>query len=121
MKIEDIRVGQRVRWNDPDEGKCSGNGTVIGLRCDGIVNLLKDDGGEVEVLTHEIELVESEKQLFTVSMRVDGRVDVTVEATSFKEAFELAQSEQWDPTEVQCVEFVPVNATDSSGEMRDYN
>ena len=121
MKIEDIHIGQRVKWNDPDGGICSGPGTVIGLREGGIVNLRKDDGGEADVLAHEVAPVEGEKQLFTVSMRVDGRVDVTVEASSFEDAFELAQREQWDPAEVQCIEFVPVNATDSSGEMRDYN
>lgn len=121
MKIEEVRIGQRVNWNDPDGGTCSDPGTVIGLGEDGIVNLRKDDGGEAEVLAHEIAPVEGEKQWFTVSMRVDGRVDVTVEASSFEEAFELAKSEQWDPTEVQCVEFIPVNATDSNGEMRDYN
>lgn len=121
MTIEEARIGQRVQWNAPDGGTCSGPGVEIGLREDGVVNLRKDDGGETEVLANNIAPGEGEKQWFTVSMRVDGRVDVTVKASSFEEAFELAKREQWDPTEVQCIEFIPVNATDSSGEMRDYN
>lgn len=58
---------------------------------------------------------------YTVSMRVDARVDVTVEAESFGEAFEKAELEGFDPTEIETVEFVPVNATDERGETKEYD
>ena len=61
-----------------------------------------------------------DKQEYTVSMRVDGRVNVIVEASSFEEAFELAKGEEYDQTEVECVEYEPVNATDSHGILKDY-
>lgn len=58
---------------------------------------------------------------YVVSMRVDARVDVTVEASSFQEAFDKAEFESFDPAEIKVVEFVPVNATDERGRMEDYN
>ena len=126
MKIEELHIGQRVRWNDPDEGMCSCDGTVVALREDGTVDLRKNDGGEVSGFAHEISPVEKKqrkgrKQKYTVSMKVDGRVNVIVEAHSFKEAFELAKKEEYDPTEVECIEYVPVNATDEKGIMEDYD
>ena len=120
MKIEEVHIGQRVKWNDPDGDICSGPGTVIRLGEDGIINLRNDDGGELEVLAHEIDPIEELKQLFTVSMRVDGRVNVSVEASSFEEAFEMAKREEYDPTQVECIECTPVNATDSNGILKDY-
>ena len=54
-------------------------------------------------------------------MKVDGRVDVTVEASSFKEAFEKARSVCYEPRQVEVVGFDPVNATDANGNMEDYN
>lgn len=58
---------------------------------------------------------------YTVSMKVDGRVDVTVEASSFKEAFEKARNVCYEPRRVVVVGFDPVNATDANGNMEDYN
>lgn len=58
---------------------------------------------------------------YTVSMKVDGRVDVTVEAPSFKEAFEKARNVCYEPRQVVVVGFDPVNATDANGNMEDYN
>lgn len=54
-------------------------------------------------------------------MKVDGRVDVTVEASSFKEAFEKARNVCYEPRRVVVVGFDPVNATDANGNMEDYN
>lgn len=57
---------------------------------------------------------------YTVSLAVDGRVDVAVEATSFEDAFMKARSAMYDPTAVEVIDLKPVNATDEKGEMRDY-
>lgn len=57
---------------------------------------------------------------YTVSMRVDGRVDVEVEADSFEDAFVRARNAEYDPEEVEVVDFDPVNATDEHGTMRDF-
>jgi hypothetical protein len=52
-------VGERVHWTDPDEGKCSGDGVVYGtqghpIMPDSVITLSMDDGGEAEVLPHEL-------------------------------------------------------------------
>ena len=57
---------------------------------------------------------------YTVSMRVEGRVDVSVEASSFDEAFMRARTEMFDPDDVEVIDFAPVNATDEHGNMKDY-
>lgn len=58
---------------------------------------------------------------YTVSMKVDARVDVNVSADSFEEAFELAMTMPFDPALIETVEFVPVNATDERGRTEDYD
>ena len=58
---------------------------------------------------------------YTVSLALDCRVDVTVEASSFKEAFEKAGNVCYEPRHVVVVGFDPVNATDANGNMEDYN
>ena len=58
---------------------------------------------------------------YTVSMKVDGRVDVTVEASSFKEALEKARNVRYEPNQIEIIESKPVNATDENGNMENYN
>ena len=57
---------------------------------------------------------------FTVSMKVDGRVDVAVEADNFKEAFEKAKNVIFNPNDIEVIDYNPVNATDESGELKEY-
>ena len=57
---------------------------------------------------------------YTVSLALDCRVDVEVEADSFDEAFEKAKSKTYDWNKVEVVGDKPVNATDESGNMEDY-
>lgn len=57
-----IKVGDRVFWNDPDDGLASGYGTITALLYepvdeDTIISIRKDDGGEAEALAHELNLV----------------------------------------------------------------
>jgi hypothetical protein len=50
-----LAVGDKVYWNDPDEGACSGPGVITKINGD-VYSVKKDDGGEVECpfceLTH---------------------------------------------------------------------
>ena len=57
---------------------------------------------------------------YIVSLAVDGRVEVEVEADSFKDAFEKARNAPYDPEDVEVVDLKPVNATDEHGTMEDY-
>ena len=57
---------------------------------------------------------------YIVSLAVAGRVEVEVEADSFKDAFEKARNESYDPEDVEVVDLNPVNATDEHGTMEDY-
>lgn len=57
--MKTVKVGQRVYWTDPDEDLASGNGKVVAVQYQPVdkfaVILLKmDDGGEAEVLLHEL-------------------------------------------------------------------
>lgn len=58
---------------------------------------------------------------YTVSMKIDARVSVDVEADSFAEAFEKARQSCFDPEAQEVVDLVPVNASDAHGNMVDYN
>ena len=58
---------------------------------------------------------------YTVSMSLDCRVDVDVEADSFDEAFKKVKSETYDWFNVEVVGGKPVNATDENGNIKDYN
>lgn len=58
---ENLRIGLKVYWNDPDNGSCSGPGTVVEIISqdeepsdDDIVVVEKDDGGCVEALPQEL-------------------------------------------------------------------
>ena len=57
---------------------------------------------------------------YTVSLSLDCRVDVEVEADSFEEAFRKADKAGYDWNKVEVVGFDPVNATDENGNMEDY-
>jgi len=59
--VKRYAIGERVYWNDPDEKKCSGLGTVTAVEYgeegpygDEIISIKKDDGGEVEALAQEL-------------------------------------------------------------------
>lgn len=64
-KIPPFKVGSRVYWTDPDNGVSSGPGTIFRIQGDGeypieadtIISLSMADGGEAEVLPHEIRLL----------------------------------------------------------------
>lgn len=59
-------VGDRVFWNDPDMGSCSGPGTISGLGLaegeemadDTVIHIDKDDGGEVAAVADEVDLLQ---------------------------------------------------------------
>lgn len=129
MTIEEVRIGQRFKCKKTDLRRF-GIGTAILLCEDGDIGLRNAAGEQIIVNVDDLIPEEKwkkpnrkkkgEKQEYTVSMRVDGRVNVMVEASSFEEAFKLAKEEEYDPTEVECVEYEPVNATDSHGILKDY-
>ena len=58
---------------------------------------------------------------YTVSLKLDCRVDVEVEADSFEEAFEKAGETGYDWNKVEVVGDGVVNATDEKGVLEDYN
>lgn len=49
----DIRVGDEVYWNDPDEGICSGYYKVSEVLGD-VFRLTNDSGAELEAFRHEL-------------------------------------------------------------------
>lgn len=59
----ELKVGDRVFWNDPDpdpDSNCSGPGVVTSINGlpiddDSIIAVQKDDGGEVEAPPWELE------------------------------------------------------------------
>lgn len=60
---------------------------------------------------------------YYVSMRVDGRIDVEVDADSPEEAFEKAEekwiSDDFDFNKMDIVDSEPVNCTDEDGNLTD--
>ena len=50
----DIRVGDEVYWNDPDNDIGSGYFTVIEILGNGILRLKNSHGSELEVFEHEL-------------------------------------------------------------------
>lgn len=59
---------------------------------------------------------------YTVSIAVDGRIDIDVEADSFEQAKDKAIDafRDADLTEMEVVGGQAVNAEDETGEFRDY-
>lgn len=61
---------------------------------------------------------------YTVSMAIDGRIDVDVEAESVAEAFERAYGAIGDAdfNKMECCDIKPVTCYDADGNiMEDYN
>lgn len=64
IKPEEVRDGLKVYWNDPDQGLCSGPGTIAldeefkdhEFDEETILSVYKDDGGEVECTIGELDL-----------------------------------------------------------------
>jgi hypothetical protein len=52
-KVTKFNIGDEVYWEDPDEGICSGYGTIIQVNGD-IYSIKKHDGGELEAFVHEL-------------------------------------------------------------------
>ncbi len=59
---------------------------------------------------------------YVVSVAIDGRIDVEVEASSFDEARHLADAavREVDPLFIEFVRWNAVNAEREDGEFRDY-
>ena len=59
---------------------------------------------------------------YIVSVAIDGRIDVEVEANSFEEAKEKACVELYDEDfgNLECIEWHAVNAEDENGKFVDY-
>ena len=57
---------------------------------------------------------------YTVSLKLDCRVDVEVAADSFAAAFKPAEFAVYDWNEVEVVGDEIVSATNARGEMKDY-
>ena len=59
---------------------------------------------------------------YIVSVAVDGRIDIEVEAKNFKEAKEEAEKEMCfvELERMECIDMFPVNATDENGNIEDY-
>ena len=58
---------------------------------------------------------------YHVSLSLDCRVDVEVEANSFEEAFRKADKAEYDWNKVEVVGNGLVNATDEKGVLKNYN
>ena len=71
---------------------------------------IKSDIDEKKIAAHK---------KFTVSMAVDGRIDVTVEAETAKEAFEKAKDAftEADLSRMETVDSRPVNAYDNDAKV----
>lgn len=57
---EPFRVGDRVRWTDPDDDACSGDGTIE-IITDDVLTLKMDGGGETEAYMRECKRVQEGK------------------------------------------------------------
>lgn len=59
---------------------------------------------------------------YMVSVAIDGRIDVEIEANSFEEAKQLAVYEVWneDWNRMEMININPVNAEDKNGNFIDY-
>ena len=50
-----FKLNDEVYWNDPDEGKTSGYGTVIDIKGEVYVLYMNDGFGQVEAFEHELD------------------------------------------------------------------
>lgn len=53
MKFE---VNNRVHWNDPEDGLCSGEGVIVAINGE-VFSLSMDSGSEVEALEGELQAI----------------------------------------------------------------
>lgn len=55
-QAKDLRPGDQVTWNDPDEGRCSKTLTIeqIVVRSDGICMIGDTTGAYLECFAHEL-------------------------------------------------------------------
>lgn len=102
--IEGLGNGDRVQWNDPDEGKCSGRGTVTSIQSqlgcventETIICLRMDHGGEAEVTCKEIDPVQSEREDFLMDLWCDDQVKYDGEIYQIVEAvLRIGDPETW--------------------------
>lgn len=65
MSPSSVKVGERLRWHDPDDGLCDCDGVVVRFGewyRDGLMVVLKrDDGTDLEAPACELGPVENEK------------------------------------------------------------
>lgn len=59
MKANRFKLGDRVYWDDPDGGSCSGFGRIVSLQHDPpdeetVITLNMEDGGQAEVWPCEL-------------------------------------------------------------------
>lgn len=92
--LEGLSSGDRVQWNDPDDGICSGRGAVTSIESDSgdientdtIINLMMDDGGSVEVTCREIDKIDDPREDFLSNLwrndqvTVEGKVCVLMDS-----------------------------------------
>ena len=57
---------------------------------------------------------------YVITLKVDGRVDVTVDAASFEEAALKARNVRFDPEDVEVVDTEPVCTVDENGNTQDF-
>lgn len=120
-------------WQDEEADRLSaalGGGTTCGPNSRGSMHCvqLTDSDNEVFELYRSrtagkggaIQLLPPTRK-YTVSMKVDARVDVDVEAGSFEEAFEKAKSVAYDLNAAEVIDGKPVYAMDETGHSEDYN
>jgi hypothetical protein len=71
-----MKKGQRVHWEDPDDGACSCDGTVAEVKGD-VVVVQQDKGGVVEAFRKELTPLD----ILMVDLYGDGQVIRLVENT----------------------------------------
>ncbi len=123
MRIKDACKGLRVMWHDPDDGLCSGPGVITSFcdeEGDECIMVKMDDGGEVEALPDELEIIPEDAKEFNVIVNLRGKVEVTVMASSFDEAFEKAMTEGFDPADVNFFDAEPDSAEREDGVQKYY-
>lgn len=89
-----------------DLAECDGDGEMLDVREFDISPFTTDkmEGGEIQE--------EKKQRKFTVSLQVDGRVDIDVWAENAEEAGRLAEEADFDMKDVECIDTHLVNAYD---------
>ncbi len=80
-------IGDRVHWTDPDGDVCSGDGTVVGVGGE-MVDVRKDDGGEVGALPGELTpLQRKHSKQWEVGMDIGMEVGQHVQGSRMSEGW----------------------------------